>query len=326
MITWILAFTLSLPAMAFVPTVESLFRNGGNPDVTVNGVSLTFSVKKIQAEVPVQDSLLKPERTHDYFKLFLTRNAGDNLKIAQTRYDSASFSEGSLLHKIYFPNFSPYTVKTGVDQVQRGIFFSLIHSIAFNNGSHMINYLKSLNVPVKLNDELINRDKIEHLAGYKRYLITIAKDRNAKKSETNPLRPDDAASREKIDKVMNESMYVDMKQVKLSKENNEMSWLISAGEFQAVISYKRREVQRVSIRTEAGEFVIVCKDYWLANGTHVLPKTMLIKTFNGANYQVEFSNLRHYNEREEDLVNRLGKWDQLLKGKDTTEPRPEFLL
>jgi hypothetical protein len=53
---------------------------------------------------------------------------------------------------------------------------------------------------------------------------------------------------------------------------------------------------------------------------------MLIKTFNGQQYQVEITNVRHYIEKEDDLVRRLKNWDQVLKGKESTELRPEFLL
>jgi hypothetical protein len=38
---------LSSSAFAYVPSVESLFRHGSNPDITANGVALTFVVKKI---------------------------------------------------------------------------------------------------------------------------------------------------------------------------------------------------------------------------------------------------------------------------------------
>jgi hypothetical protein len=57
-----------------------------------------------------------------------------------------------------------------------------------------------------------------------------------------------------------------------------------------------------------------------------LPRFILVKTFTGEQFQVEVTNLRHYLEREEDMVKRLKNWDQILKGKESTEARPEFLL
>jgi hypothetical protein len=330
MIKFLALILLTNTAFAYVPTVESLFRHGSNPEVSTNGLAISFVVKKIQVgEKPTTNvndaSLLKEDRPEDYFKIFFTK-AGDHLKVAQTRYSNSTFSESSLEHKIYYPNFNAFTMKPSIEQAEKGIFFGLLDSLAINNGAHLINYLKSLGVPVKLNNEIINRQKIDFLADYKRYLVTVSKDRNARKTEVNPMRPDDAAARQRADEIMSESMYVDTKQVKLSKDEGQIAWVVNAGPFEAVVSYKERELQRIKYKSSAGDFEVICKDYWLANGTHALPRFMLIKTFGGLNYQVEILNLRHYVEKEDDLVKRLRNWDQVLKGRESSDVRPEFLL
>ncbi len=327
---FVLLTLFATSVQAYVPTVESLFRHGANPDITANALSLTLVVKKIQpGEKPgtsVNDvSLLTDDKVEDYYKIFLTKS-GDSLKVAQTRYNSANFSEASLEHKIYYPNFSSYTIKPTVEQAEKGIFFALLYSMTLNHGSHMVNYLKSLGVPVKLNNEIINREKVEFLADYKRYLVTISRDRNAKKSEVNPMRPEDSSASARAEEIMNGPMYTDLKQVKLSKDEGSVAWFVNAGAFEAVVSYRNREIQKVKYKSTAGDLEIVCKDYWLANGTHALPRFLLIKTFSGQNYQVEITNLRHYLEKEEDLIRRLKNWDQVLKGKESNDVRPEFLL
>ncbi|MFL5783232.1 MAG: hypothetical protein ACJ76H_01400 [Bacteriovoracaceae bacterium] len=322
---FVLLVFVSFSAFAYVPTVESLFRHGSNPDVTANGVAFTMAIKKVmageQAQPPTGD-----QKTEDFFKVFLTKATGDNLKVAQARYKDNTFSEGSLEHKIYYSNFSPYTLKPSVEQMEKGVFYSLVHSLAFNNGSHIVNYLKTLGVPVKLNDDLINREKIEYLASYKRYLVTINQNKAAKKTEVNPLRPEDAAARERVEAVMNESMYVDTKQVKLIKDEGDMAWFADAGPFTAVFAYNSRDVLKVVFKSAAGELEIICRNYGMLNGTHRFPRTILVKDFKGDNYQIEVTDLRHYNEREEDIVRRLKKWDSILRGRESQLPRPAFLL
>lgn len=318
-------------ASAYVPTVESLLRHGGNPDVTSTGLSVTMNVKRLEAGTKpstTQDvSLLKETKVDDFYKLFYSRsNTSETIKLAQTRYSNNTFSEGSLEHKVYHPNFTPFTIRATAEQAEKGIFFALMSSLVLNDGSHLVNYLKALGAPVRLNNDLINREKLELMAEYKRYLVTINKDRNAKKTLSNPLRPEDAAARTNADRIMKEPMYVDLNQVKLSREDGQMAWLVNAGTFEAVISYKEREIQKVKFKSQLGDFEIICKDYWLANGTHSLPRYMLVRDFKGENYQVELTNLRHYNEREDDIVKRINKWDQLLRNKEASDPRPEFML
>ena len=71
---------------------------------------------------------------------------------------------------------------------------------------------------------------------------------------------------------------------------------------------------------------MICKDDWLANGSHSLPRYILVKDYKGELFQVEILNLRHYLEKESDIVSRLKKWDSLLKGKESLEPKPSFVL
>lgn len=294
-------FTIS-SAMAYVPTVESLFRHGSNPDVISNGMSLTLQVKKMHhSEESQGETLVKEQRLNDHYRLFFTRGNGDSLKIAQARYTNNSFTEGSLEHKIYYPNFNAFTIKTDPAHIEKGLFFAVLHSILYNNGSHLITYLKAAGVPVKLNNEIINREKVEFLATYKRYLALTSQDRSLRKTEPNPLRPEDPTAQDRVERLMSESMYMDQKQVTLSRDSGEMAWMVLAGPFEATVSYKNRHIQRIKFKTSTGEFEMVLKDYWLANGTHSAPRYIMLKSLNGENYQVEVTNLRHYNERDEDL-------------------------
>ena len=323
-------FLLSSNTFSYVPTAESLFRHGSNPDVTANGVALTFAIRKIDAipktDAKIDVSLLNETKSDDYYKMFYTKIGQDVWKVAQTRYENPSFSEASLLEKHYFPNFTSFTIKGSAEESEKGIFQGMLISMIFNDGTFLINYLKSLGIPVKLNNEIINRQKVTYLASYKQYLFAINKDRTSRKNEVNPLKPEDPVLREKVDLAMNEPMYVDQKQVKLSRENGEISWLLNAEPFEAVISYKDKEIQRIKYKTQLGEYEIICKDYWLANGSQSLPRYILVKDFKGEMLQVEILNLRHYLEKESDIVARLKKWDAILKGKESLEPKPPFVL
>lgn len=323
------ALFVSSSVFAYVPTVESLFRHGSNPEVTANGVSITFVVKKIEVGTKSSGSdvsLLNETKSEDFYKMFFTKVSNDVMKVAQTRYENNTFNEASLQEKVYFPNFTAFTIKGSPEESEKGLFQGMLRSMIFNDGAFIVNYLKTLGVPVKLNSEIINRQKVEYLASYKQYLVAINKDRNARKTAQNPLKPDDAVAREKIDNIMNEPMYVDQKQVKLSREDGEMAWLVSAGQFEAVISYKNREIRKLKYRSQLGDYEILAKEYWLANGTHALPRYILVKDYKGENFQIEVLNLRHYLEKEVDLVNRLKKWDSLLKGKESLDPKPPFVL
>lgn len=316
---------VSFASQAYVPTVESLYRFGGNPEVTANAAVISFVVRKLDTESP-DETLLKEKKSEGYYRLYFTKSTGDALKIAQVHFKDSRFSDAGLDHKIYYPNFTPHTLRPTLDQMEKGLFLSLLHSMIFNNGSQMISYLAGLGVPVKHNNDIINREKVEYLASYKKYLKNISNNRAARKTEINPLKPEDSAARERVDRIMGESMYVDTGHVKLAKEEGKPAWRVSAGAFESIHAYESRAVLRYKYKTDAGEFSVIPRDYWLATGTHLFPKTFEIRNFRGENFEIEIIDYRHFLDKEEDLVKRQKKWDQLLRTGMSTEPRPEFLL
>lgn len=306
-------------ALGYVPTVESLFRHGSNADISANGISITLSLKKVDSDGKIQFD------ENDFYKLFFTRTS-EGIRLSQTRYTNASFSENSLIQKTYLPSYSSSSVPSNIESAEKGIFLGVIHAITHNNGIHLMNYLKNLGVPLRFNNELINREKIEFLASYKRYLAIISQDRNARKTEVNPMQPSDPAARERVQAIMAESMYTDTKQVRLMEEDGKVVWKVDAEPFEAVFSNTERDLLKLKYKSALGEYEIICRDYWRANGVHTLPRYVDIKTFSGQKYQVEIMGLRHFDDREEDLQKRLRNWDQILKNKQTSEPRPEFML
>lgn len=301
-------------AYGYVPTVESLLRHGANPDVNVNGISFNLTVKKIES----------PEEK-EYYKIFFIKTE-EGLKAAQIKHSGSVFSDSTVEHKVSFSGVGPFTLKSSVENAEKGIFYGLLYSLAFNNGSYLINYLKSLDVPLKLNNEIINREKVELLADYKRYLVLINQDRSARKSEVNPLYPTDPMAKERVNAIMASPMYTDTNQVKLSKVDGQMSWVIEAGSFHGVVAHDTRDVQNVTFKSIAGDFEIFCKDYWAVDGAHKIPRYLVLKTFSGLKYEVEITGARYQQDNGDDLFRRMRSWDKSISDKDSNKLRPEFLL
>ncbi len=309
----LLSLFITTSALAYTPTVESLFRHGSNPDVTTSALNLSFSVK----------DLANVENT-SFYKIYFDVFDSKTLKFSQTAYNQDSFSEGSLLGKIYYSQLSPLSFKS--QSVDRGLFYSLIHSIILNDGGFLIEYLKLHNVPVKTNSEILNSDKINLMKDYKNYLRSINNDRSLKKTLVSPLKPENDQAQERANRLMKEPMYLDADQVKLSSYEGKPAWLVIAGEFQAYVSYEERRPLSVRFKTSAGEVTIQCLDYWRPDAAHAVPKKLIIKTSKGETYQVETLSLRYYNEKEEDLIKRLRHWDEILKTPKDQPLRPDFLF
>jgi hypothetical protein len=306
----------SFSVFAYVPTVESLFRHGGNADVSSNSIVVNFKITK-----EVTESEANAE--HAYFKIVMTK-AGDTLKISQAQFLDDSYSDSSMIHKAYNSNFSPFSIGEESAQVEKGLFWGLMKSIFFNDGKHIVNYLKTLGTDIKLNEEIINKSKINYLVEYKKYLILSSK--GSKRKDLNPLKPEDLQEKSKVEKTMSESMYADFDQVHLLKKGEELYWGVNANNFQAVFSYENRHPVKVKYRQGNLESDIECLNYFNFDGSHFSPKEIIVKTFDGEKFKIDLLNIKYFSEREEDLIRRLQRWDSLVKLKKDSVARPQFLL
>ena len=300
-------------AFAYTPTVESLFRHGSNPEVTTNALSLNFSVKDLSNAELVQ-----------FYKIYFDVFDGETLKVSQTAYNQESYSEASLLNKIYHSQLAPVTFKNY--SVDKAVFYSLLHSILLNDGRFIVDYLKLAGVPVRRNNEILNDEKIALMKDYKNYLIAINNDRSLKKTMSSPLKPESQDGQERASRILNGPMYKDMDQVKLSSFEGKPAWLIEATGLQAYVSYEERRPIKVKLKANGGEVEIQCLDYWRPDGAHAVPKKMIVKTSKGEMFQVETTSLRYYNEKEDDLIKRLRHWDEILRTPKEQALRPDFLF
>lgn len=309
----VLALFIVNTAFAYTPTVESLFRHGSNPEVTTNALNMSFSVKDLASPDVVQ-----------FYKIYFDVFDQQTLKVSQTAYNSDSFSEGSLLKKVYHSQLSAVNFKN--QSVDKGLFYSLLHSIILNDGGFIVDYLKLSGVSVRHNSELLNDEKIALMKEYKNYLVAINNDRSLKKTLHSPLRPESEQGQERANRLMNEPMYKDTEQVKLSSYEGKPAWLAEASGFQAYFSYEERRPLKIRLKTSTGETEIQCLDYWRPDAAHAIPKKMIVKTSKGEMFQVETLSLRYYNEKEDDLLKRLRHWDEILRTPKELVLRPDFLF
>src|SRR5690606_7556519 len=264
-------------AWGFVPTVESLFRNGSNPDITGNVAILNLKITKMDPSGIMQEASNAPT---EYFKIYYTK-LDEVYKLNQLKYTDESFDDKKIIHHSYYPNYNAFSFANQPAVTEKSLFYGVLNSLVLHDGQFLVSYLKSVGLPLRLNKEIINREKIQLLAQYKQYLVTINQDREARKTLENPLRPSDPNKREQAESIMNESMYVDTQQVKLSKDGGEMSWRVNVEGFDASVSYRKRYLQKITFKGAAGDLEFLFKDHALVNASHVLPKQILIRDFNG---------------------------------------------
>lgn len=309
---------ISLNLKAYVPTVEGLFRHGGNPDITTNAMVLTATI------TPHNPYAEKTEVTTNplWVKWVYNMSPQGKLKLTQLIYSSASMIDANLIDKVYVGELAPQSF--GPTHTERGLLLSVFNSIFINDGSFMIDFLQNHGVSVSANTEILNQDKVALLSRYRSWLIQSNGGR-ASNAEDSPLSPSSSSEKEKVNRLMSAPMYLDSGIVSLSRYHGEPAWHIKTENFEAFIDDSKREIRQVLLRQPNGDIEITGHDPMLLNGLHRTPRSLILKSALDQHYQIRFTSLKHFNENPSELLARLKRYDQILAHKREQVERPAFL-
>lgn len=316
---WLLAL-ISMSALAYVPTVESLFRNGSNPEVTSNAIIVSAKISNYN---PFEEKTEETTAKDIWVKWVYNITPQNKLKITQLIYSSASMNEASLVAKTYVSELVPQYFGSNPTMIEKGLFISTLNSLLINDGSFMVEYLKMRGVDVRSNNELINLEKKSLLQKYKAWLI---KTKGGRESEGSPLTSDIPAEREKIESILKSPMYLDTKNVILARHQGEPAWQVKAEGFEAWVNDEKREIKQVTMKNGPQEIDLQMSDYILFNGTNYMPRNILFKNAADQLWRIEVLGIRPFNESVSELLGRLRRYDQLLQFKQELVTRPTFML
>jgi hypothetical protein len=316
----ILIFSKSV--LAYVPSVESIFRHGNNPEVTTNALMLAA---KISAVNPFLEKNEQQQGESMWVKWVYNITPQGKLKLTQLIYRSAAMTEASLIDKTFISELTPQIFAgDSPEKIERGLLLSLFNSMLINDGSFMVEFLKNRGEPVKLNAEIINQEKRSILSRYKAWLIK-KKGGRIERSEESPLLPLNAVEKEKVESILSSPMYEQSPYISLSRYQGSPAWHVKTENFEGWVSDETRFIRHLGLKSGAFETEIQCRDHILFNGTHSLPRQILIKSQQDIYWQIDIITLKHFSETTTDLLARLRQYDQILQQNRVQITRPAFL-
>jgi len=311
---FILSLFLIQSVFAYVPTVESLFRHGQNPDVTSGAAVVSLAISDLNSS---------DKSKKDFIKLVFQKNSLDSYRLDQLMFENETFGDQAMKSLKRMPIVSGASLRSEPEQA---LFFSSLISILFNNGYHLVSTLKSQGIGVKFNNEIINRTKIDYLVSYKQYLVKINKDWSLKKTEPNPLKPEDADEKAKVDQVMNDSIYLNTGHVSYAKFDDLGAWKISGQDFEGYVSHEARQIRSLRLNTKGKLFDFHYRQYFRADGIHYVPRFIEFKSSTGQHLLVEILTSRLVGEGSDAIFPKLKKWEQVYKNQLELITKPAFLM
>jgi hypothetical protein len=320
---WLLLLMITpSKTFAYVPTIESLFRNGTNPDMSQNAAMITLKITPVN---PLAEKGEQAQGQSVWVKLIYHLGGGGRIKLTQLTYPSSAITDTAADSKVFFSEMSPNSFDQSVEMSERGLFYSIMNSLVINDGAFITQFLKTRGINVALNYEILNKEKKQLLERHKAWLIKTKGGRQAE-GEDSPLAPASGIEREKVNHIMALPMYASSGQIGLVRFEGEAAWNIKADAFEAWVGDSNRDIKQVTYKSSAGESEFVAKDYIKYNGTTPLPRLITFKNSKDLHFNIEPIGIRYFNESGQELVNRLKRYDKEVRAPRDSAIKPYFLF
>lgn len=291
-------------AMASVPTVEGLFRNSSNKEITAEGIIVAYSIEEQQNELLMQktegevlSNELETEMLKEKSKPIYVRETLYKLTDSKTiqsikyLYNSAEMKTKDLIKFKYSPNYKAKIINEF--NVNKRLLSSLKMMYLRNDSETIGTLLKDKGNNYLSNKEILNSDKTKLLNSYKEYLIATKEDPDLRAELSSPLNPTDMEEKGKVLDLMKKNIYQKTNQVNLVKIQNEFRWQVDLGTINAEFTNEGHRLKKLTLQSN-GNIEVTTGDHVLFNGIHELPKVIIFKSSNDRVYKIRFISLKHY--------------------------------
>ena len=266
-------WVLTRCAFGAVPTMEGLLRNGANPSLQGNVVSVNILTEQVLEE---------ENRNALYAKLIFFWKNKHSVDLIQIVYHNKNMDMSSIIKVAHIKNLS---AKIKHDREKnRKLIFSLFEMFFLNKSGSLASLLKQVDSSFVHNKEVLNKSAV---LLYNKYRKHLRQNNRERKPNFNF-----EAEKKKID-----YFYERNSSVKLVKMSERFFWKIELQDFKALFTNEKHQLrelelnfmgERINISTDA--FGLFSKNYELPKvilfenekGKKVSFKTLKFKVFNGS--------------------------------------------
>lgn len=321
-------FLLFNVSFAYQPTLESLLRNGSNPDIGNNTVLANLIVKDLSVDNKLNANSEITLTDKHAIKLHIFNEKENDPILTRIYYKAGLINQNSLLN---YKEGKLYNLKRTIgtnENLDAEVFYGLMSYLLNNEGLPLIEALKKVRPTLKQNNELIDPEKIDLLAKYKNYLVQVKEAEEEQEVELeNPLSPKEDEAKLKVKEVMKRSFLVKDQEVKRVKKGKDFIWVVD-GENLYMEFDKNHYLREVKLMTTLGEIQIVLGKYGIWGAQMQFPEFIMFKTSDQRWYEIKPAKVTMFKDNLDLYKRRLKKYDKAIEENKLTDPqiRPAFML
>lgn len=319
--------------LAAIPTVEGLFRNSNNADVDTDTIVIRVKVeKKAKETLIIGDENKELEVTKEgessnveklptevtdkkespiYLKLIFEQEDKKPIKLLQVVYENSQMTKEAIIKADLFKNLNELTLKD--QNSERVLIYSLLTMFGLNTSEIVSSLLKKHNVDYRSNKEMLDPEKHELMRKYKGYLEAVKKDDAIKDSLNSPLESEDEVEKEKLKEIMKRRMYLASNQVRLIRESGKFYWRVKLENLEARFSNVEQNLLNIMLNTPNGQIQSTVSDYVLLDGSHELPKNIIIKDIIDNTFHFQILSFSSFNSKNKTINQRYQEYLEMLQ-------------
>lgn len=310
-----LSFMVNLTsALSAVPTMEGLFRNGINKDISAelvilklkideqNNDSLMEKIKLEGNEDKLKELLEREKMETKYIELIFSIDGENRYRLIQNEYASQSFVSKDLIRTELFTNIRN-SIRAS-KQSEKHLLYSTLLMFVLNDSRSLVDFAKHYNSDFELNKEMMNTEKVGLLRKYQKYLTVIKEDKEMGDALESPLSPSDEEKRLQVQSVKKARMYTPSQKVKLVRENGVFFWVVDLENFTARFFNNSHMLDFLKMKVGEASLELKCSEYILYDGRHTLPKYFILKDLKDRLFKISMVKLKHYNKSSQKLGDR----------------------
>jgi hypothetical protein len=319
-------FIFSSNTFAYIPTVESLFRNGNNADIGNNTVVASFYITRMNKEGVGELTDGPPVKTA--FKLVIGNDNEEKPKLVQLDFRNGVISDDTMNRIFFKQNFALNNLGLSEEQDEKKLFYSLISSLVLNKSKMMMNYIKTIDPNIQKNKELIDRDQLNLLNSYRSYLTKKNNEENIQEIE-NPLKPQADERKEYIKTTMSRSMLNETPMLKRVYKDGKFFWEINSEKIYAKFTNSDHQLKRLVITTANGKIELDLHHYILFGGGLEFPEIIYFKDLTGQMYEIKMMKMSQFKDNSASFFKRIKRYEQTIKESQNNSEeviKPPFVM
>ena len=305
----ILTSLVAILAHSYTPTIESLFRNGDNDSVIDATVSANFVISRVNNLQQGSETLQELPSIYSYKFVFNNEEKRPS-QFVQLTYNGNVISSSSLMGLKYFPQMTLNGLRLTGEDLEKKLFYSLMHSLINNDGSLMIDFLNAIGLSALKNTERVNRDQIQLISRYISFLKQKKEDPENKELK-NPLEPEDPEERKLVRETLRKPFLTRSPFIQRVMKDKKIFYAIKNENVEIMFEAENHELVSIKVQTEQGTVEANLYNYLVystINRKLKFPQLILLKDLQGNEYKLEMKKLRAYNENLDAFLKRLNQY------------------